>query len=94
MYVKKPRPVRSAARLLKNPFRGSCQRGRPPSDWIRIDRLCRSGGEFSALPKTFLQSFVRKDRRQTSFFDGLTAPRQERGRKGTPFAHPFLAILP
>ncbi|MCI5847829.1 MAG: hypothetical protein MRZ98_09325 [Clostridiales bacterium] len=23
------------------------------------------------MPKTFLQSFVRKDRRQTSFFDGL-----------------------
>ena len=27
------------------------------------------------MPKTFLQSFVRKDRRQTSFFDGLR-PRQ------------------
>ncbi|MCI5847180.1 MAG: hypothetical protein MRZ98_05975, partial [Clostridiales bacterium] len=36
-------------------------------------RSTRSGGEFSALPKTFLHSFVRKDRRQTSFFDGLTA---------------------
>ena len=58
---------------VEKPFSGSCQRGRTPSDWIRIDRLCRSGGEFSALPKTFLQSFVRKARLTTIFSDGLRA---------------------
>ena len=57
-------------RLSKNPFRGSCQRGRSPSDYHRIAWLCQAGGELSALPKTFLQSFGRKDRRQASFFDG------------------------
>ena len=38
MYVKKPRPVGSAAQTVEGPFSESCQRGRSPSDWIRIDR--------------------------------------------------------
>ena len=60
----------SLAQTVEKSFSGSCQRGRSPSDWIRIAWLCQAGGEFSALPKTFLQFFGRKDRRQASFFDG------------------------
>ena len=58
---------RSPAQTVKKTLRGSCQRGRSPSDYIHIDRLTcgrqiplqgfavrstRSGGEFSALLKT------------------------------------------
>ena len=48
-------------------LRGSCQRGRSPSDYIRIDRLCRSGGAFSATPKTLPAVSGEKDRCRRAF---------------------------
>ncbi|MDD5898945.1 MAG: hypothetical protein PUE14_10725, partial [Clostridia bacterium] len=41
-----------------------------PLTLVRIARLCRAGGEFSALPKTFPPVSVGKDR-EASFFDTL-----------------------
>ncbi|MDD6040565.1 MAG: hypothetical protein PUD63_05140, partial [Clostridia bacterium] len=43
-----------------------------PLTLVRIARLCRAGGEFSALPKTFPPVSVGKDR-EASFFDTLHA---------------------
>ena len=48
-------------------LRGSCQRSRSPSDYLRIDRLCRSSGAFSATPKTLPAVSGEKDRCRRAF---------------------------
>lgn len=59
---------------VKEPSPRCCQRGCGPSDGRRIDRLCRSGGEFSALPKAFRQSFVKKIAVRRPFLTAWVVP--------------------